>query len=192
MAGTPENEDPRAFVNAPAEEVVTSLVRLIRQLRPEVIMTFEPYGGYGHPDHIAIHHHTVAAFHAAADPAQYPELGSAWQAKRLFYTAISRSFFQDMRRLLVESGLDTKEMERFNDPKAGWPDEAVNVSLDVSQTVEVKWQALQCHRTQFGPDNLFRRLPEDRAKRLMSQEFFALAWPEPRSGLRLPDLFAGV
>ncbi len=68
MAGTPENQDPRAFVNAPAEEVVPLLVSLIRSLRPEVIVTFEPNGGYGHPDHIAIHKHTVAAFQAAADP----------------------------------------------------------------------------------------------------------------------------
>jgi LmbE family N-acetylglucosaminyl deacetylase len=192
MAGTPENKDPRAFINAPEEEVVTSLVRLIRQLRPEVIMTFEPHGGYGHPDHIAIHNHTVTAFHAAGDPLQYPELGAPWQAKRLFYTAISRSFFEDMRRQMIELGLDTKDLDSLGDDSFGWPDEAINVHLDVSQTVESKWQALQCHRTQFGPGNLFRRLPEDKVKKLMSQEYFALAWPEPARGLQLPDLFTGV
>ncbi len=192
MAGTPENKDPRAFINAPEEEVVTSLVRLIRQLHPEVIMTFEPHGGYGHPDHIAIHNHTVTAFHAAGDPHQYPALGAPWQAKRLFYTAISRSFFEDMRRQMIELGLDTKDLDSLDDDSSGWPDEAINVRLDVSQTVELKWQALQCHRTQFGPGNLFRRLPEDRVKKLMSQEYFALAWPEPALGLQLPDLFTGV
>ena len=98
MVGTPENQDPRAFINASAEEVVPRLVSLIRSLCPEVIMTFEPNGGYGHPDHIAIHKHTVAAFHAAADPTCYPELGAPWQAKRLFYTAIPHSFFEDMRQ----------------------------------------------------------------------------------------------
>ncbi|MER3515271.1 MAG: GlcNAc-PI de-N-acetylase, partial [Chloroflexota bacterium] len=72
MAGTPENQDPRAFMNAPAEEVVERLVGIIRRLRPQVVITFDPYGGYGHPDHIAIHRHTVAAFHAAGDPARYP------------------------------------------------------------------------------------------------------------------------
>jgi LmbE family N-acetylglucosaminyl deacetylase len=192
MAGAPENQDPRAFINAPAEEVVPRLVSLIRDLRPEVIMTFEPKGGYGHPDHIAIHKHTVAAFHAAADPTSYPESSAPWQAKRLYYTAIPRSFFEDMRRQMTELGLDTKDLGSVNDPQVGWPDEAVNVWLDVSHSVESKWQALQCHRTQFGPGNIFRRLPEDRVKKLMSMEHFSLAWPEPQTGLQLPDLFAGV
>src|SRR5512136_839916 len=92
MAGTPENQHPQAFVNAPAEEVVRQLVEIIRRVRPEVVVTFEPHGGYGHPDHIAIHNYTVAAFHAAADGARYPDLGAPWQAERLFYTALPRSF----------------------------------------------------------------------------------------------------
>jgi N-acetyl-1-D-myo-inositol-2-amino-2-deoxy-alpha-D-glucopyranoside deacetylase len=192
MVGTPENRDPRAFINASAEEVVPRLVSIIRSLRPEVIMTFEPNGGYGHPDHIAIHKHTMTAFHAAADPTCYPELGAAWQVKRLFYTAIPRSFFEDMRQQMIELKLDTKDLGGFDDPQLGWPDEAVNVRMDVAHSVESKWQALQCHRTQFGPGNLFRRLPEDRVKKLMSREYFALAWPEPVPGLQLPDLFSGV
>jgi N-acetyl-1-D-myo-inositol-2-amino-2-deoxy-alpha-D-glucopyranoside deacetylase len=192
MAGTSENQDPRAFVNAQAEEVVRLLVRLIRNLRPEVIVTFEPNGGYGHPDHIAIHKHTVAAFQAAADPTYDPKLGAPWQAKRLFYTAIPHSFFEDMRQQMTDLGLDTQDLVDLDDPNLRWPDEAINVRLDVSHSVELKWQALQCHRTQFGPGNLFRRLPEERVKKLMSKEYFALAWPEPGSGLQLPDLFAGV
>jgi N-acetyl-1-D-myo-inositol-2-amino-2-deoxy-alpha-D-glucopyranoside deacetylase len=192
MAGTPENQDPRAFVNAQAEEVVPLLVSLIRSVRPEVIVTFEPNGGYGHPDHIAIHKHTVAAFRAAADPTCSPELGAPWQAKRLFYTAIPHSFFEDMRQQMTDLGLDTQDLVNLDDPSLRWPDEAINVHLDVSHSVELKWQALQCHRTQFGPGNLFRRLPEERVKKLMSKEYFALAWPEPGSGLQLPDLFAGV
>jgi len=192
MAGTPENQDPRAFVNAPAEEVVPRLVGLIRSLQPEVIMTFEPHGGYGHPDHIAIHKHTVTAFHAAADPTCYPELGAPYQAKRLFYTAIPHSFFEDMRQQMIELGLDTQDLVDLDDPELRWPDEAVNVRLDVSHSVDLKWQALQCHRTQFGPGNLFRRLPQDRVKKLMSKEYFALAWPESSAGLQLPDLFSGV
>jgi len=192
MEGTPENQDPRAFINAQAEEVVARLVGIMRRLRPQVVATFEPYGGYGHPDHIAIHRHTVAAFHAAADPTCYPEQGPAWQAERLFYTAIPRSFFLEMRRQLEELGEDTSEFERFDDPTTGWPDEKVNVRMDISSTVEAKWQALNCHRTQFGPGNLFRRLPEEKVKRMMSQEWFALAWPEAEPGLQMPTLFAGL
>src|SRR5205814_53342 len=70
MAGTPENQDPRAFAQAMAAEVVGKLVAIIRQFRPQVIVTFDETGGYGHPDHIAIYRHTTSAFHVAADAAQ--------------------------------------------------------------------------------------------------------------------------
>jgi LmbE family N-acetylglucosaminyl deacetylase len=192
MDGSPENQDRRAFINAPAEEVIYRLVGIMRRLRPQVVVTFEPNGGYGHPDHIAIHKHTVAAFHAAADPQRWPELGPAWQAQRLFYTAIPRSFFLEMRRQMEALGMDTSDLARFDDPKAGWPDEKIHVRLDVSGTVEAKWEALNCHRTQFGPGNLFHRLPDAQAKQLMIQEHFALAWPEPEAGLQMASLFTGL
>jgi len=192
MAGTPENQDPRAFINAPADQVVQKLVAVIRRVKPQVVTTFEPNGGYGHPDHIAIHKHTVAAFHAAADPQRYPELGPTWQADRLFYTAIPRSFFLQMRAELEQMGEDTSDFDRFETEGFGWPDEQVNVTMEVASTVDSKWDALECHRTQFGPGNLFRRLPDDRVKRLMSHEHFALAWPEPEPGMQLPDLFSGL
>lgn len=192
MEGTPENDHPDAFVNAPRDEVIPSLVGIMRRLRPDIVVTFEPYGGYGHPDHIAIHQHTVAAFHSAANPEEFPDLGPVWQAKRLFYTAIPRSFFLEMRTQMDRLGMDTSDFERFDDPKVGWPDELVNVSINISDTVEDKWDALECHRTQFGPSNLFRRLPDEQVKKLMSVEHFALAWPEPEEGEKFFDLFDGL
>jgi N-acetyl-1-D-myo-inositol-2-amino-2-deoxy-alpha-D-glucopyranoside deacetylase len=192
MAGTPENEDPRAFINAPEDEVLEQLVRILRRLRPQAVTTFEPNGGYGHPDHIAIHKHTVSAFRLAADPGYHPELGAAWQAERLFYTAIPRSFFQEMRKEMEALGLDTSEMDNFGEDIAGWPDEAINVVVDVNSTVEAKWQALHCHRTQFGPGNLFRRLPDERVKRLMSREYFSLAWPQVGADFQMRGLFENL
>ena len=190
--GASENQDPRAFINAPADRVVGQLVEIIRCLRPQVVVTFEPNGGYGHPDHIAIHQHSVAAFHAAADPRLYPELGPAWQTSRLFYTAIPRSFFLEMRAQMAALGMDTSDLDSYDDPATGWPDEVVHARLEVSSTVGAKWEALNCHRTQFGPGNLFRRLPDEQVKRLMSAECFLLAWPEPRPGLNLASLFDGL
>jgi N-acetyl-1-D-myo-inositol-2-amino-2-deoxy-alpha-D-glucopyranoside deacetylase len=193
MVGTPENDDCRNFINAPEGEVVVRLVAIIRQTRPQVVVTFEPNGGYGHPDHLAVHRHTVRAFHLAGDPAVYPELGAAWQAERLFYTAIPRSFFLRMREEMVGLGMDTGDFDRrLDENMPGWPDEAVNVTLDVTDTVEEKWDALNCHQTQFGPGNLFRRLPEETAKALMSREYFALAWPQAEPGLHLAGLFEGL
>jgi LmbE family N-acetylglucosaminyl deacetylase len=190
MAGTAENQDRRAFINAPPEEVVHKLVGIIRRIQPEVVLTFEPNGGYGHPDHIAIHRRTVTAFHAAADPLQYPSSGPAWQAERLFYTAIPISFFKRMKQEMTELGLDTSMFNNFDESGFGWPDDQVHVIVDVSDRVDDKWEALECHQTQFGPQNLFRQLPKEQVKDLMSQETFALAWPEPGPGLHLDSLFS--
>lgn len=192
MVGTSENEDPRAFINIPSEMVIAQLVQIIRQVKPHVVVTFEPYGGYGHPDHIAIHHHTVAAFHAAANPSQFPELGEAWQAQRLYYTAIPRSFFLEMRAQLAAIGADTSDLDSFDDPAHGWPEGQIHLCEDVAETVYAKWGALECHRTQFGPGNLFRRLPKEQVLKLMSKEHFTQAWPVPQNGFILQGLFDGI
>jgi N-acetyl-1-D-myo-inositol-2-amino-2-deoxy-alpha-D-glucopyranoside deacetylase len=182
MAGTPENQNPQAFINAPADPVVRQLVEIIRRVRPEVVVTFEPNGGYGHPDHIAIHNYTVRAFHLAGDAAQYPDLGAPWQAARLYYTAIPRSFFRRMVDEMKALGMDEGEYKWLEEGEGrGWPDENITAVVDVSDTVEAKWQALNCHRTQFGPGNLFRRLPDATVKQMMGREAFSQAWP-PRDG----------
>ena len=192
MVGTAENQDPRAYINVPNEEVVERLVGIIRRIKPQVVVTFEPNGGYGHPDHKAVHRHTVAAFHAAADAARYPQQGDAWQAKRLFYAVITHSFFIEMRERMLALGLDTSEFDDFASGEIGWPDDSVNAQEDVSATVGAKWEALNCHRTQFGPGNLFRRLPDEQVQELMSRESFSLAWPEPEPDLNLNGLFDGL
>ncbi len=190
MQGTPENQDPRAFVNAPADEVVERLVRLIRSRQPEVVVTFDPTGGYGHPDHIAAHLHTVAAFHAAGDPARFPAAGPAWQPERLFYTVIPRSFWEQMIAQLRAVGEDVSGWESDLEEAAGLMVEEITVAHVLPDTVDAKLAALACHATQFGPDNPFRKLPAPVVRELMSQEYFALAWPEG-SG-RLADLFEGL
>lgn len=192
MAGSAENNDPRAFINAPAQRVVEQLVRIIRRVKPQVVITFEPNGGYGHPDHICIHQHTVTAFHAARDGRQFPDLGNPWGASRLFYTAIPRSFFKQMRKYLEMSELNMDQFQLLLQDGMGWPDEQVHVTIITKETIDAKWAALECHRTQFGPGNLFRLLPEEITKELMSKEYFSLAWPEPGPGLHLTGLFDAI
>jgi LmbE family N-acetylglucosaminyl deacetylase len=193
MDGTADNQNPDAYINAPDEMVVAQLVQIIRQLRPHILITFEPYGGYGHPDHIAIHKHTRAAYAAAADPAYKSEPGAPWQTPRLFYGVIMMSFFERMIERMKAFGLDTDEMAaRFEGRREqGWPEGKVTCTMDVGETVEAKWAAYFCHRTQFGNDSFFRRLPEGEMKKLQSQEFFYLAEPE-QPGLELTDLFEGL
>jgi LmbE family N-acetylglucosaminyl deacetylase len=189
MEGTPANEHPQAFINAKAEEVIERLVELIRSHQPEVVITFEPNGGYGHPDHIAIHRYTRQAFTAAGDTSAYPEAGKAWEPSRLYYTAIPRSFFDEMRRRMVDEGIDTSELDWLDSDQNHWTEADINLIVDVSDSVEDKWAALECHQTQFGPDHLFRKLPAEISKALMAHEYFALAWPEMDPGAKVGSLF---
>lgn len=187
MAGTAENADPRSFVNVPAEEVVRGLVGIIRRVRPEVVLTFDPQGGYGHPDHIAVHTYTVTAFHAASDDRQFPDEGPAWAPSRLFYPMFSRDYFRTMRDRMAELGIDTSQFDRFDE--FPWPDLQPNLTVDVSSTVDAKQQAFNCHATQFGPNSPFRLLPIDVVRELQGREQFALAWPVPAAGEQLSGLF---
>lgn len=192
MHGSPQNDDPRAYINASDEEVVAKLVEVIRRVKPHVVITFEPFGGYGHPDHIAIHNHTVAAFKIAADTGEYQGLGEPWQPERLFYTVIPRAFFERMRQEMEKLGDDTTGFDDSEQDIRGWPDGKINLVIDASSTVAEKWEALECHRTQFGPGNLFRRIPEEAAKEMMGDEYFYLAWPEVEPGNQLRGFFSGL
>ncbi len=92
MIGTPDNADPRNFHNADREEATGRVVQVIREVRPHVVVTYNTTGGYGHPDHIAAHLATVAAFDAAADPQRFPNQGlPPWQPLKLYYTAFPYS-----------------------------------------------------------------------------------------------------
>lgn len=97
-----------------------------------------------------------------------------------------------MREQLIAIGADVSDLDAFDDPSRGWPEDQIHLIEDVSDTVQAKWSALECHRTQFGPGNLFRRLPKEQVIRLMSKEYFAQAWPSPVENLTLQGLFDGV
>jgi LmbE family N-acetylglucosaminyl deacetylase len=180
MAGTEENLDPRSLAMADLDEVVGKIVAHIRRERPEVIVTFDEAGGYGHPDHIAIHYHAKAAFAAAADPAMYPEQIDAGleahQAKKLYFTAIPRRFFRDVAAKVLELGIEIPEryLERLEGP-IGLPDEACTTDVDVRGFLEAKQAAVQCHATQLHPDSIFALLPEAVMRELQTWECFQLA-----------------
>lgn len=178
MAGMPENGNPAAYINAPAEEVVRKLVAIVRDVQPGAVVTFDHMGGYGHPDHVAMHRHTVAAFHAAADARFAPELGPAWQADRLFYRAMARSQLTQLRTTYESLGLSTRFFDYHEEHGLTWEDEAISLVMDVSATAARKRRAYLCHASQFGPDHPFRRAPEHVTVELMGREYFVLAYPE--------------
>jgi len=196
MAGTPDNNNPRSLVQADPAEVVGKIVRVMRQVRPQVVITFEEGGGYGHPDHIAIHRHTLAAFQAASDPSQYPEhLAEGLEPhvpQKLYFTALPRRFFHGLAQRLKEMGLEDRFAD-FDWAARGMSDELCTTEIGVSDYVDIKLQAFQCHRSQLSPDSPFSLLPREVRWEFMSTECFSLAGSRLGAGQESEtDLFAGV
>jgi LmbE family N-acetylglucosaminyl deacetylase len=174
MAGTADNEDPRSFAQASAAEVVGKLVGIIRQFRPQVIVTFDETGAYGHPDHIAIYRHTTSAFYAAADSMQYPEYGPAHMVSKLYYTAFPRSFVLQIGEWLKSQNYEGS-FRNLDPEKLGIPDELISVQLNVEPLLETKNRSWSMHRTQINPNNPLAQLPEEVQRRWRSHEYYQLA-----------------
>jgi len=176
MAGTPENQDPRSLAQANAAEVVGKLVAIIRQFRPQVMVTFDETGGYGHPDHIAIYRHTTSAFYAAADGVQYPEHGPAHLVSKLYYSAFPRSFIRQIAEWMRTQNANYQGSFSGLDPeKLGMPDELITARLNVEPWLDTKNRSWSMHRTQINPNNPLSQLPEDVQHKWRGYEYFQLA-----------------
>jgi LmbE family N-acetylglucosaminyl deacetylase len=196
MAGTPDNEHPACLLRADPVEAIGKIVWWIRRLRPQVVLTSDPQGVYGHPDHIAIHRFTVAAFRAAGESDQYPQHFSRgvepYTPGKLYYTGVPRARFRKMLDWLAAAGV-TLDMGDIKVEDFGVPDELITTLIDVSPYMEVKWRAIECHRTQLPPQSPLRRLPPELRREFLSREFFSRAHPPvpPQDSLET-DLFEGL
>jgi len=192
MAGTPENADARAFAQASAAEVVGKLVKIIREFRPQVIVTFDESGAYGHPDHIAIYRYTTSAFHAAADAVQYPDLGPAHSVSKLYYSSFPRSALRAIGEWMSTQNYEGS-FSGLDPEKLGMPDEQINVWLNVEPWREQKDRSRSMHRTQLDPNNLMAKIPEEIQRNWRNHECYQLA--ASRVGPDVPgenDLFARI
>ncbi len=172
MAGTPANEDPCALINAGAAAVIGELVVVIREFRPQVMVTFDETGGFGHPDHMAIYRNTVGAFHAAADAEQYPEAGPAHAVSKLYYSSYTRWQFVTLAEWV---GQESDVFRGKNPHEIGIPDDKISVLLAVENWQDSKARARTMHRTQINPNNAVLSLPEDMQRKWRSTEFYQLA-----------------
>ena len=192
MAGTPENADARAFAQASAAEVVGKLVKIIREFRPQVIVTFDESGAYGHPDHIAIYRYTTSAFHAAADAVQYPDLGPAHSVSKLYYSSFPRSALRAIGEWMSTQNYEGS-FSGLDPEKLGMPDEQISVWLNVEPWREQKDRSRSMHRTQLDPNNLMAKIPEEIQQNWRSHECYQLA--ASRVGPDVPgenNLFARI
>jgi LmbE family N-acetylglucosaminyl deacetylase len=193
MAGSPDNQNPMSLAAAPLEEVAAKIVYYIRKLCPQVVLTFDPIGGYRHPDHIAVHNATVMAFELAGDPRFTDDLPPLKPQKLYFYT-MSRRFLRWAVRLMPIFGKDPRHFGRNGDVDLAsltgedFPEHAF---IDFSQVRERKMQASICHESQGGP-GMGSGIMGWAMRLGGSRETFMRAYPPPEPGLRERDLFAGI
>jgi N-acetyl-1-D-myo-inositol-2-amino-2-deoxy-alpha-D-glucopyranoside deacetylase len=179
MVGTPENEDPRSYHQAPLDEAAAKLAAILREERPDVVVTYDADGTYGHPDHIKAHHVT----NAALDVLEKED----WRPSKVYYTAIPRS--------LMEKFMDQVPKEdRRNDTIRiiGTPDELVTTRVDVGDFVDRKREAFAAHVTQNDPNSWFTTMADQMYRMAFGTEYYRLARGKPGSELPEPDLFAGI
>lgn len=199
MMGTLENDHPRCLWQADADEVTRALVEIVRAVRPQVIVTYDDNGGYGHPDHIRAHQVSARAFDAAADPTFAPAAGPAWRISKFYETALPRSaveagieFFRDSD----EEGNPFRGMTSADDMPMAVPDEKITTAVDGADFVTAKIAAMRAHRTQMAVDGFFFALADGVGHRVWATEHFVLARGERGPGEgpdeRERDLFAGL
>lgn len=198
MAGSKSNLHAKALVAQPLEEVAHKVTHYIRKLKPDVVLTFDPIGGYRHPDHIAIHKATVRAFDLAADGDHFddPEGLAPFQAARLYFYTINNSFLRKVVFVLQLLGKDPHHYGRNKDIDIAsiaaqrFP---THVRINYGQVAEIRAKAVACHASQGGADmnkglqGLIMRMTNQK------RETFMQAFPIP--GEKQPisdDLFAGL
>lgn len=200
MAGTEANGHPDCLLQADREEVTGRVVRSMRELRPQVIVTHDPTGGYFHPDHIRVNEIVTHAFQLAGDPAAYAEQVDEGLAphkpQKLYYTALSRTFIKWAIRLLRLMGKDPTKFGRNGDidlTQLGTPDEMIHARVDTGDYLETQRRASAAHRSQGGGPGFQRYLPDFVVRRLFGRDSFIRAYPAPAPKAPVgKDLFTGV
>ena len=196
MMGTPQNDRPDCFWQADLDEATAELVRVVREVRPQVVVTYDEAGGYGHPDHIQAHRVTVAAVARASDPSYEPSLGEPWRVAKTYWTAIPRSVLQAAIDLLKDSGeTGFFAVDSAEDLPFGNPDDEVTTEVDARAHLAGKMAAMRAHATQIAVDGPFFALSNGVGHQAMGIEYFVLADGElgpVAEGGREDDLFAGV
>jgi N-acetyl-1-D-myo-inositol-2-amino-2-deoxy-alpha-D-glucopyranoside deacetylase len=197
MMGVASNERPDCFWQADLDEAARELVAIVRAVRPQVVVTYDENGAYGHPDHIQAHRVAVAAFEAAADPARWPEMGEPWAASKLYYTAMPKSVLQRGIDAMRERGLSLFEgLESADDVPFAVADDLVTTEIDARDHLDAKMAALRAHATQISVDGPIFALADDVNQLAFGREHFMLVRGDRGPGVGEQgwedDLFAGL
>ena len=182
MMGTADNENPASFHQAPLDEAAARLAAILREEKPEVVVTSAEDGTYGHPDHIKAHFVTNAALDSML------RSNEPWTPKKLYYTAIPRSLMQAFIEQMPEEARRQDTGIRI----VGTPDELVTTKVDVSEFVDRKREAFAAHVSQMDPNSWFATMADEIYRLAFGTEYYQLARDKPGSALPESDLFAGI
>lgn len=195
MPGMEDNKHPDAQINHSIDEVAGRVVRYIRELKPDIVLTFDPIGGYKHPDHIHIHKATVLAFEKADDASFHPEAGSPFKPRALYYQVFPRWFLRWTTRLMPLFGKDPTKFGRNGDinlKELAEVDFPVHVRLDIRPVAEIKGQAGAQHASQGGV-GMRRGLMGFMTRVFGEKEDYMRAYPPVKVNHRMQrDLFDGL
>lgn len=196
MIGTPPNERPDSFWRTDLLTAAAELVPVIREVRPQVVVTYDDFGGYGHPDHIQAHRVTHYAIALAASPTFRPELGAAWTVAKVYWTAFPRSIVVAGIEAMKAQGIDDgfAEMDPDDLPFA-CDDELVTTAIEAPEHLDRKMAALRAHGTQVTVDGGFFALADNVGAEAFGTEYYRLAAGTPGpvgADGRESDLFAGI
>ncbi|MCK2237094.1 MULTISPECIES: mycothiol conjugate amidase Mca [unclassified Crossiella] len=183
------------FALVPLEESTAELVKIVREFRPHVMITYDENGGYPHPDHIRCHEVSVAAFEAAGDPDRFPEAGEPWQPLKLYYShGFSRKKLITFHETLLARGLESPYEEWLKHWDSDKPDvmERVTTQVECGEYFEVRDEALKAHATQIDPTSRWFAVPLDLQREVWPTEEYELARSLVDTTLPEDDLFAGV
>ena len=193
MAGAATNEEPEAFWRADIDEVVGRLVAILRRERPQVLVTYDANGAYGHPDHVQAHRAALLAVEASRAAGRYPEAGEPWTVSKVYYTAFPRSEAQRIVDLAEAGGMPHPfGGTAVEDLPFIAEDEVVTTRVDVRTVMGRKRGALLEHRSQISTDFPLLAVPEEVLVEHFPLEQFALALTRAPAGTRETDLFDGV
>lgn len=177
MRGAPENDYPNALIQQPIEQLTAEIGEYITRLQPHVILTHDPFGGYGHPDHVRCCEAVTAAFYHARSNA------STVQPQKLYYTAFDKRMLKVIVRVMPLLGQDPAAIGRNKDINlveiSQW-DTPVHANINVSQYLTKKNAASRAHASQYsGGPSFVRALPSFIRKRFLENESFTRAFPAP-------------
>ncbi|GAA1751592.1 N-acetyl-1-D-myo-inositol-2-amino-2-deoxy-alpha-D-glucopyranoside deacetylase [Aeromicrobium alkaliterrae] len=188
--------DPRSFWNADLLEASDLLVEIIREVRPQVVVAYDTFGGYGHPDHVQAHRVAHYAVDLAAARSHRPDLGEAWDVAKIYWGAMSASRMREGIRMMRESGAEGIEgFDPDNLPPFMVEDDQLDAVIEAPEHTDAKLAAMRAHASQITPDGMFFAMGVDLAKIAWGTEHYRLVkgvrGPVGESGLE-EDLFAGL